>query len=82
MHNGSLVESGFEPEALRPRNLTTRPPLPQMVESENQVQESARSPTENIGERFMVKEKSAASVGTRPWTPEGRSLTFSIAFML
>ncbi|GBN23067.1 hypothetical protein AVEN_233989-1 [Araneus ventricosus] len=35
-----------------------------------------------IGERFMVKEESAASVGTRPWTPEGRSLTLSIAFML
>ncbi|GBM71427.1 hypothetical protein AVEN_185732-1 [Araneus ventricosus] len=34
-------------------------------------------PTEN--ERFMVKEESAASVGTRPWTPEGRSLTLSIA---
>ncbi|GBN93012.1 hypothetical protein AVEN_204112-1 [Araneus ventricosus] len=39
-----------------------------------------RSPTEN--ERFMVKEESAASVGTRPWTPEGRSLTLSIAFVL
>ncbi|GBM67147.1 hypothetical protein AVEN_195007-1 [Araneus ventricosus] len=33
-------------------------------------------------ERFMVKEESAASVGTRPWTPEGRSLILSIAFML
>ncbi|GBO22237.1 hypothetical protein AVEN_153958-1, partial [Araneus ventricosus] len=33
-------------------------------------------------ERFMVKEESAASVVTRPWTPEGRSLTLSIAFML
>ncbi|GBM92699.1 hypothetical protein AVEN_5886-1 [Araneus ventricosus] len=42
-----------------------------------------RSPTENtIGERFMAKEESAASVGTRPWTPEGRSLTLSISFML
>ncbi|GBO44590.1 hypothetical protein AVEN_151140-1, partial [Araneus ventricosus] len=43
-----------------------------------------RSPTENntIGERFMVKEESAASVGTRPWTPVGRSPTLSIAFML
>ncbi|GBN12215.1 hypothetical protein AVEN_242246-1 [Araneus ventricosus] len=41
-----------------------------------------RSPTGNIGERFMVKEDSAASVGTGPWTPEGRSLTLSIAFML
>ncbi|GBO32887.1 hypothetical protein AVEN_213134-1 [Araneus ventricosus] len=39
-----------------------------------------RSPTEN--ERFMVKEESAASVGNRPWTPEGKSLTLSIAFML
>ncbi|GBO13888.1 hypothetical protein AVEN_68576-1 [Araneus ventricosus] len=53
----------------------------------DQVQESAR-PQENdavfktVGERFMVKEESAASVGTRPWTPEGRSLTLSIAFML
>ncbi|GBN11050.1 hypothetical protein AVEN_40460-1, partial [Araneus ventricosus] len=44
----------------------------------DQVQKSARP----IGERFMVKEESAASVGTRPWTPEGRSLTLSIAFML
>ncbi|GBM36026.1 hypothetical protein AVEN_274433-1 [Araneus ventricosus] len=35
-----------------------------------------------LGERFMVKEESAASVGTRPWTPEGRSLTLSFAFML
>ncbi|GBM60948.1 hypothetical protein AVEN_192399-1 [Araneus ventricosus] len=35
-----------------------------------------------IGERLMVKEESAASVGTRPWMPEGRSLTLSIAFML
>ncbi|GBO11864.1 hypothetical protein AVEN_212944-1, partial [Araneus ventricosus] len=35
-----------------------------------------------IGERFMVKEESAAYVGTRPWTPEGRILTLSIAFML
>ncbi|GBO27941.1 hypothetical protein AVEN_112721-1 [Araneus ventricosus] len=34
-----------------------------------------------IGERLMVKEESAASVDTRPWTPEGRSLTLSIAFM-
>ncbi|GBN06118.1 hypothetical protein AVEN_218449-1 [Araneus ventricosus] len=42
----------------------------------DQVQESAK------GERFMVKEESAASVGRRPWTPEGRSLTLSIAFML
>ncbi|GBM66539.1 hypothetical protein AVEN_179163-1 [Araneus ventricosus] len=44
-----------------------------------------RPPTENhntIGERFMINEESAASVGTRPWTPEGRSLTLSIAFML
>ncbi|GBO46383.1 hypothetical protein AVEN_3472-1, partial [Araneus ventricosus] len=44
-----------------------------------------RSPTENpitIGERFMAKEESAASVGTRPWTHEGRSLTLSIAFRL
>ncbi|GBN99351.1 hypothetical protein AVEN_4708-1, partial [Araneus ventricosus] len=49
-----------------------------------------RSPTENhepvqdytIGKRFMVKEESAASVGTRPWTLEGRSLILSIAFML
>ncbi|GBN84053.1 hypothetical protein AVEN_199422-1 [Araneus ventricosus] len=38
--------------------------------------------SDTIGERFMVKEESAASVGTRPWTPEGRSLTLSIAFML
>ncbi|GBM30891.1 hypothetical protein AVEN_9781-1 [Araneus ventricosus] len=32
------------------------------------------------GERFMVKDESAASVGTKAWTPEGRSLTLSIAF--
>ncbi|GBM14763.1 hypothetical protein AVEN_72029-1 [Araneus ventricosus] len=59
----------------------------------DQVQESARpqkitnqrrtfKEVKTIGERFMVKEESAASVGTRPWTPEGRSLTLSIAFML
>ncbi|GBL85113.1 hypothetical protein AVEN_221332-1 [Araneus ventricosus] len=47
----------------------------------NQVQESAR-PQKTIGERLMVKEESAASVGTRPWTPEGRSLTLYIVFML
>ncbi|GBN63704.1 hypothetical protein AVEN_260325-1 [Araneus ventricosus] len=47
----------------------------------DQVQESAR-PQKTIGERFMVKEESAACVGTRPWTTEGRSLTLSIAFML
>ncbi|GBM01919.1 hypothetical protein AVEN_269532-1 [Araneus ventricosus] len=49
-----------------------------------------RSPTENHepaqyfqrDKRFMVKEESTASVGTRFWTPEGRSLTLSIAFML
>ncbi|GBM18506.1 hypothetical protein AVEN_48739-1, partial [Araneus ventricosus] len=53
-----------------------------------------RSPTENhepaqdlavsktIGERFMVKEESASSADTRPWTPEGRSLPLSTAFML
>ncbi|GBO40613.1 hypothetical protein AVEN_109120-1, partial [Araneus ventricosus] len=53
-----------------------------------------RSPTENhepaqdlavsktIGERFMVKEESADSVGIRPRTPEGRSRTLSIAFIL
>ncbi|GBN88240.1 hypothetical protein AVEN_94542-1 [Araneus ventricosus] len=35
-----------------------------------------------IGERVMLKEDSATSVGTRPWTQEGRSLTLSIAFML
>ncbi|GBM91879.1 hypothetical protein AVEN_181923-1 [Araneus ventricosus] len=39
-----------------------------------------RSPTEN--ERFMVMEESASSVANKPWTPEGRSLTSSIAFML
>ncbi|GBN11268.1 hypothetical protein AVEN_268837-1 [Araneus ventricosus] len=39
-----------------------------------------RRPTGN--ERFMVKEESAASVETRPWMPEGRSLTLPIAFML
>ncbi|GBN34144.1 hypothetical protein AVEN_268665-1 [Araneus ventricosus] len=43
-----------------------------------------RTPTENktIGEGFMVKEESETSVGTRPWTPEGRSVTLSIVFML
>ncbi|GBM47847.1 hypothetical protein AVEN_91834-1 [Araneus ventricosus] len=41
------------------------------------------SPTENtIGERFMVKEKSAAFASTRPWTQEGRGLTLSIASMI
>ncbi|GBM55851.1 hypothetical protein AVEN_99383-1 [Araneus ventricosus] len=49
----------------------------------DQVHESARPQKINtIGERFIVKEDSATSVGTRPWTPEGRSLTLSIAFML
>ncbi|GBN31310.1 hypothetical protein AVEN_267069-1, partial [Araneus ventricosus] len=48
---------------------------------QDQVQDSAH-PQKTIGERFMVKEESAASVGSRPWTPEGRSLTLSIAFML
>ncbi|GBN70419.1 hypothetical protein AVEN_212959-1 [Araneus ventricosus] len=49
----------------------------------DQVQESAHpQKIKTIGERFMVKEESAVSVGTRPWTPEGRSLTLSIAFML
>ncbi|GBO29659.1 hypothetical protein AVEN_186806-1 [Araneus ventricosus] len=49
----------------------------------DQVQESARPQKINtIGERLMVKEESAASVGTRPWTPEGRSLALSIDFML
>ncbi|GBM80322.1 hypothetical protein AVEN_103928-1 [Araneus ventricosus] len=43
----------------------------------DQVHEFARP-----GERFLVKEESAASVDTRPWTPEGRSLTLSIVFML
>ncbi|GBM09596.1 hypothetical protein AVEN_29443-1 [Araneus ventricosus] len=47
----------------------------------DQVQESVR-PLQTIGERFMEKEVSAASVGTRPWTPEGRSLPLSIALML
>ncbi|GBM96170.1 hypothetical protein AVEN_163844-1 [Araneus ventricosus] len=47
----------------------------------DQVQESAL-PQKAKGERFIVKEESAASVGSRPWTPEGRSLTLSIAFML
>ncbi|GBL75318.1 hypothetical protein AVEN_194534-1 [Araneus ventricosus] len=37
--------------------------------STRKVQESAR-PQITIGERFMVKDESAASVGTRPWTPE------------
>ncbi|GBN90570.1 hypothetical protein AVEN_167142-1, partial [Araneus ventricosus] len=44
----------------------------------DKVQESAR-PQRTISERFMVKEESAASVGTRPWTPERRSLTLSVA---
>ncbi|GBO06346.1 hypothetical protein AVEN_266757-1 [Araneus ventricosus] len=53
----------------------------------DQVQESARpqkitNQCRTFKERFMVKEESAAPVGTRPWTPEGRSLTLSIAFML
>ncbi|GBN11470.1 hypothetical protein AVEN_275428-1 [Araneus ventricosus] len=34
-----------------------------------------RSPIEKA-ERFMVKEESAPSFGTRLWTPEGRSLDF------
>ncbi|GBM59700.1 hypothetical protein AVEN_181695-1, partial [Araneus ventricosus] len=41
----------------------------------DQVQETARpqkitnhAVSNVIGERFMVKEESAASVGTRPWT--------------
>ncbi|GBM80529.1 hypothetical protein AVEN_94572-1 [Araneus ventricosus] len=42
----------------------------------------AHRKSRTIDERFMVKEESAASAGTRPWTPEGRSLTVSIAFML
>ncbi|GBN00653.1 hypothetical protein AVEN_187369-1 [Araneus ventricosus] len=46
----------------------------------DQVQESAR-PQKTIGERFMVKEESAASVGTRPWTPEGRSLTLCFSWV-
>ncbi|GBL91495.1 hypothetical protein AVEN_136964-1 [Araneus ventricosus] len=53
-------------------------PCPQL----DQVQESARLQKITIGERFVVKEESAASVGTRPWTPEGRCLTLTIAFML
>ncbi|GBM64326.1 hypothetical protein AVEN_253425-1 [Araneus ventricosus] len=59
----------------------------------DQVQESARpqkitnqprtfKEITNIDERFMVKEESATSVCTRRWTPEGRSLALSIAFML
>ncbi|GBO06521.1 hypothetical protein AVEN_92172-1 [Araneus ventricosus] len=52
-----------------------RIPSPQL----DQVQESARP---QKSERFMVKKESAASVGTRPWTPKGSSLTLSIAFML
>ncbi|GBN50761.1 hypothetical protein AVEN_253252-1 [Araneus ventricosus] len=87
MHGGSSVESGLEPGALRPqgRDLTTRPSRP-LANLENtspqldQVQESTR-PQKTIGERFMVEE-SADSVGTRRWTPEGRSLSLSIAFML
>ncbi|GBO24002.1 hypothetical protein AVEN_27848-1, partial [Araneus ventricosus] len=47
----------------------------------DQVQESAR-PQNTIGERFMVKEESAVSDGTRHWTPKGRSLTLSFAFIL
>ncbi|GBO01855.1 hypothetical protein AVEN_84014-1 [Araneus ventricosus] len=45
-----------------------------------------RSPTENHerAQNFQnyAKEESAASVGTRYWTPEGRSPTLYIAFML
>ncbi|GBN25333.1 hypothetical protein AVEN_101701-1 [Araneus ventricosus] len=49
----------------------------------DQVQESARpQKIKTIGERFMVKEESAASVDTRPRTHEGRSLALSTAFML
>ncbi|GBN36203.1 hypothetical protein AVEN_188144-1, partial [Araneus ventricosus] len=51
------------------------------------VQESARpekitDQLRTIGERFMVKEESAASVGTRPWAPDERSLTVSFEFLL
>ncbi|GBN42863.1 hypothetical protein AVEN_855-1 [Araneus ventricosus] len=42
----------------------------------------AHRKSNTIGERFMVKEESAASVGNRPWTPEERSPTLSVAFML
>ncbi|GBN06789.1 hypothetical protein AVEN_214895-1 [Araneus ventricosus] len=42
----------------------------------------AHRKSNTIGERFMVKEESAASVGTRPWTLKGRRLTLSIEFML
>ncbi|GBO17214.1 hypothetical protein AVEN_221151-1, partial [Araneus ventricosus] len=38
----------------------------------DQIQESAHpQKTKTIGERFIVKEESAASVGSGPWTPEG-----------
>ncbi|GBO43662.1 hypothetical protein AVEN_206663-1 [Araneus ventricosus] len=49
----------------------------------DQVQESPR-PQKIQNYRLAIHGKggSAASVGTRPWTPEGRSLTLSIAFML
>ncbi|GBM42876.1 hypothetical protein AVEN_245703-1 [Araneus ventricosus] len=51
------------------------------------LQRGSSSPTpymrsNTIGERFMVKEESAASFGTGLWTPEGRSPTLSIACML
>ncbi|GBN99976.1 hypothetical protein AVEN_43364-1 [Araneus ventricosus] len=51
------------------------------LESSARPSPRVHSPIEEK-ERFMVKEESAASVDTKPWTPEGRSLPLSIAFML
>ncbi|GBN16034.1 hypothetical protein AVEN_253300-1 [Araneus ventricosus] len=50
----------------------------------DQVQESARPQKIQNCRRTIHGEggESLAAVGTRPWTPEGRSLTLSIAFML
>ncbi|GBM63828.1 hypothetical protein AVEN_193630-1 [Araneus ventricosus] len=60
-------------------NLHTTALITQLDKSKSPL---AHRKSSTIGVRFMVEEESAASVGTRPWTPEGRSLTLSIAFML
>ncbi|GBM06657.1 hypothetical protein AVEN_190876-1 [Araneus ventricosus] len=73
----------FSNRLSRRRDTSFQPQLDQVQESARPEKITNQCRTFNtIGERLMVKEESEASVGTRPWTPEGRSLTLSIAFML
>ncbi|GBM28450.1 hypothetical protein AVEN_33903-1 [Araneus ventricosus] len=79
---GTTGERTHSERRLCKRPITTRNVKKAFLSYTKSKSPPVHGKSEIIGERFIVKEESAASVGTRPWMPEGRSLILSIVFML